>query len=213
MSIIASRILVYQDYDRVFDKPYIHVSNTEETANGISFEITCDRNKCLEKELFVAKIYWKEFAEHVRVLEKGNLNRNEKHGQLSFRGVDVLSYNVHIARVWLQDKVIVWNKEGPSRSRTTLVHSRAVTNAGFDLKDYIFWGVDYKWVGDSPTKLVSTLWNDGADLPAEAVSDALKTYMRFQRLDNKDTLIQEYVQAPSDKKLQMLGFLELAASP
>lgn len=167
----------------------------------------------VNKETILGKIYWREFAEHVKALEKGNLHRNEKHGQLSFRGVDVFSYDMHLARVWPQDKVIIWNKEGPSRSRTTLVHSRAVTNAGFDLRDYIFWGVDYKWVDDSPTKLVSTFWNNGAGLPTAAVIDALRTYMRFQKLDNKDTLIQEYVQASSDKKLQMLGFLELAAAP
>ncbi len=158
----------------------------------------------------MGKVRCSEFVTHVRRLES-NMMVVSRYGELKFSGQHAYSYEMIVGKVWPQFKIIVWNEEASARSKTTNVHRLAVTNAAFDLKDYLFLPARNKDMEENPFTLVDQRWNGGNELPREQALDILDMFTWLRANKNRDALMKEYVSLPTQfERDSMRGVLELA---
>lgn len=148
-------------------------------------------------------------------------------GSLRFTKEDtVRSYDMLIARVFREHKIVFWNEEAQSRSRTTTVHLGSVLGAQYRLPGWLFVATNSETIGQEPVALLASRWGKklkAQDLPNlclvykyadDAARNAVsaspqKTYTARIR-EYVDSRMIAYVSATKAQRQAMLGIYELA---
>lgn len=192
----------------------------------------------------MASIKNKEFAEHVHELEKelGCTGRPHattwacrSYGSLYFLGSKVMSYSVQIAKIWTDEKVIVYTSpalapdsmkvRGYKLSATTGSHMRAVMHAMHLLPTYVFVeGSQFDNIdGDPIQQLVKLLGVDKANVIVP-ISER-RTFLKFWTMlirkcgtgtdgiaAEKQQMI-DFIKADKLQRENMFAIYDLAADP
>lgn len=148
-------------------------------------------------------------------------------GSLRFTKEDtVRSYDMLIGRVFREHKIVFWNEDAQSHSRTTTVHLGSILGAQYQMPGWLFIAVNSETIGQDPVTLLASRWGKkvkAQDLPnlclaykfakqqAERTvsSSPQKTYgARVTASANEQ--MQQYVAATKAQRQAMLGIYELA---
>lgn len=148
-------------------------------------------------------------------------------GSLRFTKEDtVRSYDMLIGRVFRDLKIVFWNEDAQSHSRTTTVHLGSILGAQYQMPGWLFIAVNSETIGQDPVTLLASRWGKkvkAQDLPnlclaykfakqqAERTvsSSPQKTYgARVTASTNEQ--MQQYVAATKAQRQAMLGIYELA---
>jgi len=138
----------------------------------------------------------------------------------------VRSYDMLIGRVFREHKIVFWNQDAQSHSRTTTVHLGSVLGAQYRLPGWMFVAVNSETIGQDPITLLASRWGKkvkAQDLPnlclayefakqqAERTvsSSPQKTY-GARVTESAEEQMRAYVSATKAQRQAMLGIYELA---
>lgn len=190
----------------------------------------------------MASIRNHEFAEHVQALEKSTLVRKcgtSNFGSLYFLGSKIMSYSVQIAKIWTDDKVIVYTSPALAPdsmkqlsatnsyklSATTASHMRAVMHAMHLLPTYVFVeGSQFDNIdGDPIQQLMKLLGFDRANVIVPIPER--RTFLKFWTMlirkcgtgtdgiaAEKQQMI-DFIKADKLQRENMFAIYDLAADP
>lgn len=148
----------------------------------------------------------REFVEYVHELAQGSL-KQKRFGELTFRHDTVLSYDAVIGKVWLEDKVIVYNEGYRNFSKTTNRHLGAITRAERDLPEFSFLPAKEKnHINNAPAQLIATLFGSVGQ------QDVLQFWRWLSTHIDRDKLVKKYISLSPIQREAMRGFLELKFS-
>lgn len=149
---------------------------------------------------------WNEFAAHVKAFEV-NSEAHTSFGNLHFTRSAVYSYNLQIASIWKQDRIICWKPDHLLRSRTTSMHVGAVIRATHLLPDYLYLAVpNERCLSLHPFDLARAIWNPA--LCDWGAMDALQYYQLVRKSTSSDMLT--YTHATRDVRARMRLEAELS---
>lgn len=148
-------------------------------------------------------------------------------GSLRFTKEDtVRSYDMLIGKVFREQKIVFWNQDAQSHSRTTTAHLGAILGAQYRMPDWLFVAVNSETIAQDPITLLASRWGkkvSAKDLPNLCIAykyaqekarntvpaSPQKTYTARVQEDT-EAQMRAYVSATKAQREAMLAIYELA---